>query len=41
MTGKYYAMSLPHHVSKIRPQMAMSDRVTAKERNEQVGGHKA
>ena len=26
MTGKYDAMSLPHHVSKTRLQMAMSDR---------------
>ena len=26
MTGKYDAMSLSHHVSKMRPQMSMSDR---------------
>ena len=26
MTGKYDAMSLSHHVSKMRPQMTMSDR---------------
>ena len=42
MTGKYNEiMDLPHHVTKARPQMLMSDCATAQERNEQIGGHKA
>ena len=42
MTSKYNEiMDLPHHVSKTRPQMPMAVGTMAKERNAQIGAHKA
>ena len=42
MNSKYNEiMDLPHHVSKIRPQMPMADRAALTERSAWIGGHKA
>ena len=41
MTGKYDAMSLPRRVSETHLQMPVAVGTTAKERNVQIGGHKA